>query len=426
MIVKKTAEVGDKFDKMSDRTGVSVEKLSGLAYAAEISGTSIDTIENSLRFLAKGMKDTSDGTGEAKDAFEELGISVVDSDGNLRDTVDVMKEAATKLSEMDDKTRQAALAGEIFGTRYGTQLLPMLKTGGQGIEDLMNKADKLNLTVSTESSEAAAEFTDRMAELTGSLGAAGREIGDALIPALTPLVEKITEIVGEVVAWTKENPELVATIVKVAAVIGGLAVVGGPILMAVAAFGSIIPALAAIGTIATGPVGLVVAAVVGLAAAWKTNLWGIRDIVTNVFAKLKEKFNIFVGFIGKIKDKLSDIFGKIGKSIKGILEKIGLIKTPTVEAIIPTIEPFVSPAFHQEGILNVPRKGFYGLDVGERVLTAKENISYDQRKNYTPTLVIEKIIVEGDGEESKIRRTVEKAFQEFTRQYGRSGYELAH
>ncbi|GAI46477.1 unnamed protein product, partial [marine sediment metagenome] len=202
MIVKKTADVGDQFDKMSLRTGVSVEKLSALAHAADISGTGIDTVENSLRFLASGLKDAADGTGLAKDAFEELGISVVDSEGNLRDTVDVMKEAATKLAEMDDKTRQAALAGEIFGKRYGSQLLPMLKMGGQGIEDLMKQAEDLNLTLTDKAAKAAAAFKDEITKLTGSIAGLGRDIGNILIPHLTELAKKAVEVVKKFTAWT--------------------------------------------------------------------------------------------------------------------------------------------------------------------------------------------------------------------------------
>jgi len=228
-IVTKTAEVGDKFDKMSKRTGIAVEDLSSLAYAAEISGTNINTLENSLRFLARAMDDTSKGTGEAKDAFEELGISVVDTEGNLRPTVDVMKEAATKLAAMTDETKQVALATDIFGARYGTQLLPLLKEGGEGIEELMNKAKDLGITMSTEAATAAAEFTDRMTDLKGSLAGAGRTIGDTLIPAIIPLVEKVTEIVGKVREWVEKNKPLAESIFKMGAALGATLAVLGPI-----------------------------------------------------------------------------------------------------------------------------------------------------------------------------------------------------
>ena len=321
MIVKKTADVGDQFDKMSLRTGVAVEDLSTLAYAADICGTDIGTVENSLRFLAKGIKETSDGTGIAKDAFEELGISVIDIEGNLRPTVDVMKEAATKLAAMDDETRKVALAGEIFGSRYGSQLLPLLKQGGKGIEELMQKARDLNLEISTESAAAAATFKDTLGDLTKSAGSLGREIGEILIPSLTKLAEKAVKVIKRITEWVKENPKLVETIVKIGGVLGALAAVGGPILIAVSAFmkmkGAIIAvgtALKVVGSLAlTNPIGMAIAAAGALYLAWTTNFGGIRDFTLAVVDKVKEA-------LGWLWDK-----------VKWVLEKLGLYKEKTEE-----------------------------------------------------------------------------------------------
>jgi len=309
-IVTKTAQAGDQFDKMSLRTGVSVENLSSLAYAANISGTDITTLENSLRFLVRGMDDTSKGTGEAKDAFEKLGISVTDTEGNLRPTIDVMKEAATKIANMTNETDKIAVATDIFGSRYGTQLLPLLKEGGEGIEELMNKAKELGITMSTEAATKAAEFTDRMTDLKGSLAGAGRTIGDTLIPAVIPLIEKVTEIVGKVSAWAEENPKLVETITKVAAVVGGLAAVGGPILLAVSAITKISGAVSAIGTLTTGPIGLLILAIGGVVLVWKN--WD--EIVEFVS-----------GFVEKIKGYLENLktiaIEKVTEMIDWIIEK---------------------------------------------------------------------------------------------------------
>ena len=189
-IVLKTTELGDTYDKMSKRTNIAVEELSALGYAAKISGADLDTVEKSLRFLAQGMGDMQKGVGEAKDAFEELDISVVNTEGNLRPTMDVLKEAATKLAAMTDETKQISLATDIFGSRYGTQLLPMLKEGGAGIEALMEKAKALGIVMSTEAAEDAAEFNDRITDLKESVGAIGRDIGSILIPPLIKFSEK--------------------------------------------------------------------------------------------------------------------------------------------------------------------------------------------------------------------------------------------
>jgi TP901 family phage tail tape measure protein len=230
-IVLKTAAVGDQFDKMSLRTGVAAEDLSALAYAADISGSDIGTLEKGLKALTKVMDDASRGIGEGLDAFRELDIAVVDVDGNLRSTVDVLKEAATKISAIEDPTKQAAYAMDLFGSRAGPQLLPLLKMGEEGIEDLMTKAKELGMVVSTEAATAAAEFTDRLTDLKGSLFGAGRMIGDTLIPAITPLIERVTKMVVKIKEWAEENKPLVENIFKWAAGLGVALAVIGPMLM---------------------------------------------------------------------------------------------------------------------------------------------------------------------------------------------------
>ena len=69
------------------------------------------------------------------------------------------------------------------------------------------------------------------------------------------------------------------------------------------------------------------------------------------------------------------------------------------------------------------KKGIYGLDIGERVLTAKENITYDQQKKEI-NININNPVVRNDNDITKIKQQVNMAFQEFVRQFGRSGYEL--
>lgn len=293
-IILKTAQVGDQFNDMSLRTGVSVEHLSTLAYAAELSGTNIEGLEIGLKFLTKGMDDASKGIGTAKDAFEYLGISVVDAEGNLRPTIDVLKEAATKIAEIENPAKQAALAMDLFGARSGTQLIPLLKEGGAGIEELMGKAKDLGIEISTKSAQAADEFKDKMTSLTGSLAGAGRTIGDVLIPAIIPLIEKATEIVGKISLWAEENPRLVETITKIGAAVGVIAAVGGPILMAVAAFSKISGAISAIGTISTGPIGLLILAIGAVVLIWKN--WD------EIVAFVKDWYEKIIGFLTDLKD----------------------------------------------------------------------------------------------------------------------------
>ena len=324
VIITKTAAVGDKFDKMSKRTGVSVENLSALSYAADISGTSIEAVEKGLKGLTKVMDDASMGIGEGKEAFEELDIAVTDTEGNLRPTMDVLKEAATKIAAIENPTKQAALAMDLFGAKAGPQLLPLLKEGEGGIDGLMEKAKELNAVISTESATASADFTDRMTDLKVIIAGAGRTIGEILIPPLTRFAEKAIEVMKNIKNWADAHKPLLAILVKVAAILGALAAVGGPILLAVAAFMKMKVAIIAVSAVmkafaaTTGPIGIIIAAVGALYLAWETNFGGIRDITAAV--------------VGKITEALGWLWDKV----KWVLEKLGLYKESVIETIEPT------------------------------------------------------------------------------------------
>ena len=318
MIVKKTMDVGDQFDKMSLRTGVAVEDLSTLAYAADICGSDIGTVEKGLKGLTKVMDDASRGIGEGLDAFRELNIAVIDTEGNLRPTIDVLKEAATKISAIEDPTKQAAYAMDLFGARAGPQLLPLLKEGGEGIEALMEKAKELGIVMSTEAAAKAAEFSDRLTDLKGSIGGMGRDIGNILIPPLINLAEKALKLIKRVKEWADANKPLVEMIVKLSATIGVMAAVGGPILMAVGALIKMKAAIVVMGTISAGPIGLAIVAIAALAAGYlilKENIKSAEDYMSDFRVSLQK-----ITELEELDALILDLTGRIDKLKIGLSE----------------------------------------------------------------------------------------------------------
>jgi len=145
-MVKSTATFGDNLNKMSLKTGESTKTLSGLAFAAGRAGTDIGTVEKGIKRAAANMYDASQGIGEAKGAFDELGISATNTDGTLRKGSELLFEFADKTKGMTDATKKAALAQDIFG-RAGVDLLPLFADGAEGMHSLMEEADRLGVVM---------------------------------------------------------------------------------------------------------------------------------------------------------------------------------------------------------------------------------------------------------------------------------------
>src|SRR5574337_1263534 len=107
--VKSTIDAADRLNDLSKSTGVSVETLSTMGYAAKQSGVDMESLGIGFKKLGKNMADAASGTGEAKDAFKVLGISVKDNNGNLKTSEQVMLELADKFAGIEDGAGKTAL-----------------------------------------------------------------------------------------------------------------------------------------------------------------------------------------------------------------------------------------------------------------------------------------------------------------------------
>ncbi|GIW55566.1 MAG: hypothetical protein KatS3mg082_1970 [Nitrospiraceae bacterium] len=272
------ADMGSDMKDMSDRTGVAVEALSELRYAAEQSGSGAEDLEKGLRTMSRNIIEAARGSAQAQRNLGRLGLTIADLTGLSPDQQ--FELIADRLSRIQNPANRAAIAMEIFG-RTGASLLPLLSTGANGIQELRREANRLSLTMSTEDAEAAEAFGDALSTLWKSLKQVAFMVGGALAPTFKQIAQWITQIAANLADWIDENREVITIIAAVVAGIVGVGValmVLGPIISAVStAIGLVtfaIPAAttavsllgAAIGFLLS-PIGLVVAVIGGIAAA---------------------------------------------------------------------------------------------------------------------------------------------------------------
>ncbi|MBF0417210.1 MAG: hypothetical protein HQL86_03070 [Magnetococcales bacterium] len=111
---------------LSIKTSATVESLSMMAGAAKASGTDMDYVAKAMAKLSKSEFDAANGNERAASIFKQLGVSVKETDGRLRESGDVMRDLSGKLFDLSDGTTRVAVAQELFG-KSGADLLPMLQ-----------------------------------------------------------------------------------------------------------------------------------------------------------------------------------------------------------------------------------------------------------------------------------------------------------
>jgi len=226
------SDMGDSVAKMAARTGIGVESLSELGYAAEMSGTSMESFEKSVRAMQKTLVAAGGGSTAAVGTLRKLGLTVADLAGLSPEQQ--FKLIADQLSKVEDPAARAAAAMDIFG-KSGVELIPLMSAGAAGIEQLQQQARDLGLTMSTEDAKAAEAFNSALGNLWKVLKMAAFTIGSALAPVLQETAEWITRLVVSASAWIKENKGLIVSVFKIAVgvVAAGAAIVGLGFAMAV-------------------------------------------------------------------------------------------------------------------------------------------------------------------------------------------------
>ncbi len=245
--------VGDQLDKMSQRTGIAVESLSELRFAAEQSGADMETLEKGIRTAQRTITDASRGLKSAKEALGELGLTAEQL--MKLSPEEQFKLIADRLSQVKDATTRAALAMQILG-RAGTQLLPLMLDGAAGIEALQAEARRLGLTISTQTAKDAARLGDAIDALKSVLRATVVVIGAAVAPAVERVTKHVTRAAVAVSEWVKSNRNLVVTVVGivvgVTAVGSALVALGIAVTLGGVALGGIATVITTVGAVLSG------------------------------------------------------------------------------------------------------------------------------------------------------------------------------
>jgi len=227
-LVMPVARVGDEFFKLSQKTGVSVEALTALDYAAKLSDVTTEGLTKALQKLSIAMFDTQVNGQEGSAALKALGVSATDAQGQIRPTEAVLLDLAEKFARMPDGADKAALAVKLFG-KEGLAIIPFLNQGREGITALMEEAQRLGLVMSEDVARASEVFNDNLTRLSAIFEGVQRQIGAAIIPILADFTEQIVLAQTETGSFSNELQRISAnreaTITFLESVASGLAFV---------------------------------------------------------------------------------------------------------------------------------------------------------------------------------------------------------
>ncbi len=269
-------------------------------------------------------------TDEVKGAFNQLGVSLYDSNGNVRDFNTVLVELDTALDALPVE-QQNELMQTLAGS-YGIVGLNALRASG-GIDEMRDAMEK--------APDAAAVAAELMKGFAGNVESLKGSIETLMIQALTPfmqnvlqpLVTRLIEVANALTLWVQANPELTQQIVSVLAVVAalgpGLVILGKGFELAGGAISTMGKALGLL----TSPIGIAIGLAAGLAYAYINNLGGLRDFVDNEVRPIVEQF---IGTLSGIWERVQPALEALGNWF--VNDSLPAVATFIQNVVIPAMQ----------------------------------------------------------------------------------------
>ena len=344
-------------------------------------GIDADKAANSLK---TGLARLVSPAKEGAEMMDKLGISVTNSDGTMKSSIQIQKElhdAFGKLSESE----QIAAASAIFGKNQMAPWLALINTAPEDVGKLDASLSSCAGTTDQMAEAMMSGFGGSLEKLKSSIDVLVTSIGEALAPTIQKVAEFIQGLVDKFNALTPAQQETIVKIGLVVAALGPLLIVVGKVISSIGTIMTWAPKIvsgvqsvigigsklmgglqALWGVIMANPIVLIVAAIAAAIAAfiyfWNTseefrqfwiNLWEaiktavstvVQAIATFFTQTVPEAFNSFVEFFKGLWEGVKSFFSGIWDGMKEIVSAAWEGIKNVVQLAIMAIGEFFSTA----------------------------------------------------------------------------------
>jgi hypothetical protein len=182
--VKHQIDAAASMSVLSEKTGIAVEDLSKMKYAADLSETSLNTLARAMKQLPKSLVEaTGNSQSGAARAFAFLEIDP----SKIKNMQDGFNKIADAIRRVEDPMAKSAALSLIF-KRNGEELIPFFNNGSEGLARLAAEGEKW-AGISGLNAERARELKNQMVTLEYGMGEMSKRIATDLVPRLNDAAE---------------------------------------------------------------------------------------------------------------------------------------------------------------------------------------------------------------------------------------------
>jgi hypothetical protein len=185
-------DAADALAKLSQRSGVAVEELSALQYAAKLSDVSTEQLAGGLKKLNQNIAAAARGEQEQAEAFKAIGVSVTDASGKVRSADAVFADIAERFQTYKDGANKVALANALGGRSFA-ELIPLLNGGRDGIRQARIELEQFGGIIGSDLAAKSERFNDNLTRLAVAADALKVAVAGNLIDGLVAYSQEAVE-----------------------------------------------------------------------------------------------------------------------------------------------------------------------------------------------------------------------------------------
>lgn len=192
-VTKEAGAYSKEVRRLASITGQSREDVIAFTYAAEKMDVSYDRISDSLKEITNKMQEAQNGSEDTAAAFNRLGISIEDSEGNLRSSMDVFLDTIDALGNIKNQADRDALAMDLM-SEEARELNPIIEKGSQELEGYARAAKNTGKVLTEDALIALEAVDDQVQRLQTSQESLKNQMASEFAPYLEEFYGRATNL----------------------------------------------------------------------------------------------------------------------------------------------------------------------------------------------------------------------------------------
>lgn len=312
----------DDLNTLAKQTGFTTEEIQKMQYAADLIDVSFEDISGALRKFKQKVD-------PANESLAALGVSVLDADGNLRNSTDVFNDAIVALSGIQNETERDQIAMDLFG-KSADSLAGIIDDGGAALKAYGDQAEELGLILDQDTLDALNETNDTIDQMKAQISGTMAVVGAQVVPVVAPLLEKgaalLAQVAEKLSTVDSDTMQTVLTVLALAAALAPVITIGGTL---ISGLGTLITTIGTIVGVLGGPLTVAIGAAIAIGVLLYKN-WdrvkqsgiNLKNEVVKAWNAMKTTIQTVANNISQkiatIKGKFDELRNKVSSVVSGI------------------------------------------------------------------------------------------------------------